>query len=119
MVTWVKTILNVYRYLETVSGAIDKIVMSRATNSFYTNRDNMAFNNVMKISEDILQLTERKIKLINLKVITEKALLDIKQSLAKILVLNFVEKRTCYECAQILGVSVRTYFRHLNGVGKF
>lgn len=113
MVIWVKTILNVYRYLERVSGAIDRIVMSRATNSFYTSSGNLSFNSVLKVSEDIMTLTERKVRLINLKLITENALEAISPSLAKILVFVFIEKRTCYECADLLGVSLRTYFRRL------
>lgn len=114
MKIWSKTILNIYRYLERVSNAIDKIVMSRATNSFYTSSSNMAFNGVWNVSQDIINLTNRKVNLINLKLIIEKALSCIDENLAKVLIMNFVEKRTCYECAEILNVSIRTYFRKLN-----
>lgn len=114
MKVWSKTILNIYRYLERVANAIDKIVVSRATNSFYTSSSNMAFNGVWNVSNDIINLTNRKVNLINLKVITEQTLANIDVSCAKVLILNFVEKRTCYECAEILQVSLRTYFRKLN-----
>lgn len=114
MKIWSKTILNIYRYLERVANAIDKIVLSRAINSFFTSSSNMAFNGVWNVSQDIINLTNRKVNLINLKLITEKALSCIDEALAKVLILNFVEKRTCYECAEILNVSLRTYFRKLN-----
>lgn len=114
MKIWSKTILNIYRYLERVANAIDKIVLSRATNSFYTSSSNMSFNGVWNVSNDIINLTNRKVTLINLKLITEKALSDIDEAPARVLILNFVEKRTCYECAEILNVSLRTYFRKLN-----
>lgn len=113
MVFWVKTILNVYRYLEKLANAIDKIVISRATNSFYTCSGNLAFNDVMCVSEDILNLTQRKINLINLKIIIENAFSKIDENLAKILVLSYIEKRTCFECADLLNISVRTFFRKL------
>ena len=114
MKIWSKTILNIYRYLERVANAIDKIVLSRATNSFYTSSSNMSFNGVWNVSQDIINLTSRKVNLINLKLITEEALSCVDEGLAKVLILNFIEKRTCYECAEILNVSLRTYFRKIN-----
>lgn len=114
MKTWAKTILNIYRYLERVSNAIDKIVISRATNSFYTSGSNLSFNDIGNVSNDILNLTERKIILINLRIIIENALVNTNKDYVKYLILNFVEKRSCYESARILNVSLRTYFRKLN-----
>ena len=120
MKNWVKTILNVYRYLERVSNAIDKIVDSRAINSFYTSGSNLSFNDISNVSNDIICLTERKVKLINLKIIVEKGLENTNEQLVKYLILNFIEKRTCFDCAKILNVSLRTYFRKLNlALGSF
>lgn len=114
MQLWSKTILSVYRYLERITNAIDNIVSARAINSFYTSGKNLAFNDVRNVSDDILNLTERKIKLINLKLITEKALEQTDKKFSKILILSFIEKRNCYECAELLGISLRTYFRRMN-----
>lgn len=113
IIVWAKTILSVYRYLEKMANAIDKIVQTKALNSFFVSGANCAYNNALTISQDIINLTERKVSLINLKVITEKALELTKPEYARLLILNYIEKRTCYECSDSLKISLRTYFRKM------
>ena len=113
-INWSKTVLGVYRYLPRVTYAFDKIVKTRAYNSFYGSSNNPGFNDVMNISNAILDLTERKITLINLKLIVEKALKSINSELAKILVLKFIDGKKSTEIAEKFGFCLRTFFRKIN-----
>ncbi|MGI5842171.1 MAG: hypothetical protein ACOX6H_02630 [Christensenellales bacterium] len=114
MLVWAKTLLSVYRYLDRVADAIDKIVFSRAINSFYTSGSNLAFNSVESVTDDILNLTERKVNLINLKLIIKECLENTKPDLTPYLIANLIEGKTCFECVSIFNVSLRTYFRKIN-----
>ena len=114
MITWAKTLLTSYRYLERVAKAIDKIVMTRAINSFYTSGSNLSFNSITNVSSDILSLTERKVNLINLKLILQEALESVSENHSALLVSSFVEGKNCYECAEVLSISLRTFFRRQN-----
>ena len=58
---WAKTILTSYRFLEKVSDAIDRLVETRALNSFYMGGNNFSQNNVFVVSESLINLTERKL----------------------------------------------------------
>ena len=111
---WSKTLLGVYRYLPRVTYAFDKIVKTRAYNSFYGSSNNPGFNDVMNISNAILDLTERKISLINLKLITEKALKSMDTDLARILILKFIDGKKSVEIAEKFGFCLRTFFRKIN-----
>ena len=111
--SWARTMLTVYSYLDRVAGAIDKIVQKRALNSFYYTSATSGYNDIVTVSDDILALTERKVNLINMKVICQKALKKIKPEYAKLLILTFIDKRTTSETAKLLKISNRTYFRKI------
>lgn len=114
MTSWAKTILMVYRLLEKVADGIDKIVIKRAENAGIYYGDLYGFNNIYKISESILNLTERKICLINLKLICEKALENSDKELSRILISNYIDNNKAHETASILNLSMRSYFRKHN-----
>ncbi len=111
---WSKTLLGVYRYLPRVTYAIDKIVKTRAYNSSYMSTNNMAFNNVLNVANTILDLTERKISLINLKLIIEKALHSMDRNLARILILKFIDGKKSSDIADMFKMCLRTFFRKVN-----
>ncbi len=111
---WSKTLLGIYRYLPRVTYAYDNLVKSRAYNSSATNSFLLGFNDIMKVANTIINLTERKNNLINLKVLTDKVLCDIDLSSAKILVMKFIDGKKSNEIANLLHLGKRTYFRKLN-----
>lgn len=108
---WTKTLLGTYRYLENITGAIDKMVMKTALNSYHFCRGES--NNVYNISNKIIDLADRKITLINLKVIIDKVLMEIPESDAKLLIERYVENVKCRVMAESSKVSIRTLFRKL------
>lgn len=110
---WAKTILSVYNYLDRVSEAIDKLVKENACNSFYFTGTNQSKNGVMQVSDRIIALSERKVKLINLRVLADKALIECDKGCAQILIERYMDSDTAEEIAKRHNLNIRTYFRHL------
>lgn len=111
---WTKTLIGAYEHIEKISGAIDKIIMTHALNSAFVNLHNVTINNTLSVSERILKLTERKITLINLKVILNSVFQSIDKIYAKILILKHIDKLKSDEIAKLLKISSRSYFRKQN-----
>lgn len=111
---WAKTILTVQKYLERVTYAIDSMIYKEALGSAYVSSKNLTKQSALSVSESIINLSDRKVNLINLNVICVKALKGIDRISAKLLILKHIENRTSSEIAQILDISDRTYFRKLN-----
>ena len=84
---WAKTCLTVYRYLERISEAIDGLVNRQALNSYYSNYTN---NSVMDIADKIIELGERKVKLINIKVLIDDILAHMDTLSAQLLIEKYI-----------------------------
>lgn len=68
---WGKTLLSLYRHLGAISNSIDNLIKRIGINSAF---NHSVYNSAYVDSNKIIELTERKIKIINLKVLIEKAL---------------------------------------------
>ena len=110
-VVWAKTILIAYDELEQLCGAIDKLVDTIAGGSFYSCGPWIASNEVYNVSKKIINLSEKKVKYINLKVIVEKCMKMLNKKDAKVVVLRYVKKMEPAEIAGVLKISLRSYFR--------
>ena len=108
-----KTLLSVYRYLPRVANAIDKLVKSRAYNSASSCMTNISFNSSECVANSILNLSERKITLINVKIIIEKGLKSMKPSLARVLIWKYIDGLKSSEIAEKLNICIRSYFRKI------
>ena len=71
---WSKAILSSYNYLERLCNSIDKLVENMAVNSYFSTNLKYGANSVEDLSKKIINLSNRKIDYINLKVLTEQAL---------------------------------------------
>ena len=105
---WSKTLLATYNCLETISNAIDSIVISQGIGS---GRNNLT---TMQSAERIINLIQRKKLLINLKVLIEKVIARLDSKVARILVLKFFDKLKPEICMEVLKLTRRTYFRRVN-----
>jgi hypothetical protein len=110
---WAKTLLNVYKYLETVIDAIDKIVMKSALNSYYFNGNNVSQNGVMAVANKIINLSERKVKLINVKVLVDRAIEQCGELNAQLLIERYMDDDSAEMIATRHNLNIRTYFRRL------
>ena len=111
---WSRTVLEIYNYLPRVTYAYDKIIKTRAYNSANMSSNNLGFNNVENVTNSIINLSQRKVTLINLKLIIEKALKSMDKELAKIIIFKFIDKKKSVEIAEKLDVCLRTMFRKVN-----
>jgi len=99
---WCKTFLNIYRYLEKITYAIDKIVLTTGLN--------MQLESEV-CAKKMIELTERKVKLINLKLFIENTLNMLNEEHTKLLVLKYVDHIKSEEIAKLFNISNRTFFR--------
>ena len=111
---WARTLLTVQKYLERICNSIDSCIEKKAMASSFVNSRNVYQNNCASVAEWILNMSERKTKLINLNVICLNALRGIDRTYAKILALKYFDKLPSAEIISLMGMSERTYFRKLN-----
>ncbi|MDD3397576.1 MAG: sigma factor-like helix-turn-helix DNA-binding protein [Clostridia bacterium] len=113
----IKTIFSVYRFLDKIAYSIDKIVETRALNACYMYLDNTAFNDVVNVSNDIMELTQRKITLINLKVLATSMIKNLDKNYARLIIMKYIENKPYAEIGKLLNISERTVTRwHSNAV---
>ena len=110
---WAKTLLYVYKYLDRVAEGIDKLVCQNALNSFYTRGEKMGSNGVVATANRIIDLSARKTRLINVKVLTNKALKNLDKQYAQILIERYMDNDESEVIAQRHNLNIRTYFRKL------
>lgn len=108
---WTKTLLKVYRYLERICGAIDKIIMQSALNSSNILGQNYFYNNVYSITQKLIDLSDRKVTLINLKILIEDVLKGLDENDAQLLIEKYFDDNKFKDIAEKRGVSIRTIFR--------
>ncbi len=111
---WAKTILSVYRYLERIAGAIDKIILKNALGSANVSTSNFYYTNVSTVTQKLIDLSERKITLINLKVLIEETLAEVGEKRANILIERYFDNMKFKDLMLKHGFSMRTVFRHLD-----
>ena len=111
---WPKTILSAYRYLERICDAIDRLVESKALNSFYMGGTNFSNNNISVVADKLIELGQRKVTLINLKIVCEMALQKCKDKHSEILIEKYVDCEKAKDIAQRHDMTMRTYFRRLS-----
>ena len=105
---WGKTLISLYRHLGTMANSIDNLIKRIGINSAF---NHSVYNSTLTDSNKIIELTERKIKIINLKVIIEKALNKLKTNDFRILSLCYIDAVNYKKIQEILNVSERTFFR--------
>ncbi len=104
-----KTVLSVYNLLPYVTSALDNLIMKKAESSMYL----AVGQTVENCAGEILSLTDQKVSLINLKVLIDESLSELKEKDARILLLRFVDNVKCEDCLEILNMDKRTFFRRL------
>lgn len=105
---WAKTLLNTYNCLETISSAIDKLVVTQGVNS---GKNTLT---TMENAERIINLIQRKKLMVNLKVLTENVIASLNTTSSRILVMKYFDKVKPEICFELLEMSRRTFFRKTN-----
>ena len=107
---WSKTLLYVYKYLDRVCDGIDTLVEENALHSFYYRSENQ----ISRVAERICKLSERKAKLINMKVLVDNCLMKSEKQNAQLLIEKYIDDDASDIIASRHGLNIRTYFRKLN-----
>ncbi len=115
---WAKTLLSVYRYLERITGAIDKIILRSGLNSANICGQNFFQNNILTVTQKIIDLSERKVTLINLKILIDDTLKSIDQESAEFLIEKYFDGAKARELVERHEISIRTVFRKLDAAVK-
>lgn len=110
---WAKTILTAYRFLERIAGAIDKIIEKKALASSYMMGSEILTNNTLALTDKIIELSQRKVKLINIKVLVQQALKALDTDSARLLIKKYIEKQPIPSIMQQFSLARRTYFRKI------
>lgn len=110
---WTKTLLTVYKYLERVAGAVDKIILKNGLNSANITGQNYYYNNVYVVTEKLINLSQRKVTLINLKVLVEQTLCEVDEEDAILLIERFIESAKVKDIMQQHDLSLRSTFRKI------
>ncbi len=115
---WAKTLLSVYRYLERIADAIDKIVEKTGLGSANICGQNFFYNNIFTVSQKMIDLSERKVTLINTKILVEETLKKIDQEDAEFLIEKFFDGVKTRELVERHEISMRTAFRKVESAIK-
>lgn len=109
---WSRSSLSIYKYLLSMSNAIDKVINDSGKNS--NNVTLQKYQTTYYQTNRMLELIDRKRKIINLKVAIENALVKLPRIDRRILTLSYLDGVKSEIIADILGVSLRTFFRKKN-----
>lgn len=112
MKAWSKTILSVYKYLEALSNSIDDLVLKKSINSAFYN--NGRRNTCYDCANKIMQLTERKINLINIKVLVDDTLRLMPVWQRQLIAMCYIDNAKSEEISEMMHISLRTFFRKKN-----
>ena len=106
---WSKSALSVYRYLEQMANTIDKIVLDSGKNSNHQNVQK--YQTTLYQTGKMIELIDRKRKIINLKIAVEDSLQHLSKKDRRILVLVFIDGVKNDLVTELIEVSPRTFFR--------
>ena len=108
---WAKTFFSIYRCLDKLTKAIDSYVKSRAYASFATPLANITFNSTQNITQNLVDLINKKITLINIKLLVEEILLGIPKKYSKYIIQRYFENNSFLKITKRFNVSIRTIAR--------
>lgn len=106
--------LSVYRYLQRVAGAMDRMILERGLHCTNLLGQNYFNNNVYSVTQKLIDLSQRKVTLINLKILVEETLGTIGCENAQILIEKYFDGVKAREMTQIHSKSMRTIFRKID-----
>lgn len=111
---WARTMLIAYKYLESIINAIDKTFDKTVKASFYMGGSFNDRYNTEAISQRLINLSNKKVDYINIKVLVEKVLSKMDKKYAKALILRYIKEINLTTICNLLNISERTFFRRLN-----
>lgn len=109
---WCKSFLSIYSLIPSITKGIDNLILYKGINSCQTSY--ITSNSTIKQAESIIGLSQKKVNLINLKVLTDETLLEMSKFNAKLLILRYIDGISIEKIVEVLKISRRSYYRKLN-----
>ena len=109
-----KTIMTSYKFLGKICQRLDDIILQRAKASRHYSACDAKHFSAYETANALIELSERKVELINLKIVVDKVLLNMKSFDAKLLIKRFYHNKKFLELCQALNISERSCYRCLN-----
>ena len=99
----IKSVLEGYRFIDKVVKKLDANVVTKGVNSFVTH----GFNETLNLANDILYLSSRKKKLLNLKGMIDDCIKTMPSQSGKLIVLKYFDGLTNIKLAEMFGFGVK------------
>lgn len=109
---WSNTALVAYSLLPKIAKELDFAIESRVKSSYQSRHLKYGISNEKLIGE-ILELTDQKRKIVNLRFIVASALKQMKEADMRILIERIVQRKTFQDIATSNDISLRTAFRRV------
>lgn len=110
---WIKTLLSIQQILPEIIHSVDKIIESNASSLSFVNDIYNTEKSTFAQVEKVIDLTERKNKLLNIFVISNKLLESTSNEDQILLKKKYILNWTAEEIADDYNVSIRTIFRRV------
>lgn len=110
--TWSNTALVAYTLLPKIARELNTGIESRIKSSFQSVHLKIGVSTEQLIGE-ILDLTDEKRKIVNLRFIVSKGLEQMKDDTRELLIERMIKKKTFQQIADTQSVSLRTIFRRM------
>lgn len=111
--TWSNTALVAYTLLPKIAKELNQGIESRIKSSFQSVHLKIGVSTEQLINE-ILDLTDEKRKIVNLRFIVTKALEQMKDDTRELLIERMIKKKTFQQIADTHNASLRTTFRRMS-----
>lgn len=114
---YIKTLLEIRRNLPNIIKIIDKLIERKASMLFpSTTNFTCTYNQTLSQVDKVIDLTERKDKLLNLHVITEEMLSCLNKNEQKLLILKYTNKNKIIDIANEMKITERSVYRKVNSL---
>jgi len=116
MIAWVKALFTIYPTIPNIISVIDNIVLTRASSSISMSSVYSGSGDTMKQIEKVIDLSERKLKLLNILALVKEIISPLSEKDYEIVDLRFFRRLKAAEIAEMLKVDERTVFRKVNRI---
>lgn len=113
---WIKTLISVQTNLPEIINSVDKIIEANASSLSFASDIYNAEKSTMSQVEKVIDLTERKNKLLNVYLISKNLLNSLCENERVFIKRKFIYNWTAEELAQEEDVSIRTIFRRTDKI---
>lgn len=118
LIAYIKTFFEIYKTIPNIISILDKIIEKRASTIFPTSTIYGNPHSTYSEINKVIDLTERKDKLINLHIIAENMLNSLKPKYKEIAYLKYVKKLTVDEIALQCEKCQRSIYRTLSTINN-